>query len=143
MEMNPLVPELYCSDIVQSLDFYCNVLGFSIVYDRPEAKFAFIQRENVQLMLEELTESERKWLSGPLEKPFGRGANLQMTTSVIDELYETLRAHNIPFFLDIEEKWYRRATDTVGNRQFVVQDPDGYLLRFSQTIGTRPNVQSR
>jgi catechol 2,3-dioxygenase-like lactoylglutathione lyase family enzyme len=140
MEMNPLVPELYCSDIATSLDFYCNILGFSIVYDRPEEKFAFLQRENVQLMIEELTENDRKWLSGSLEKPFGRGINLQMKTDAIDKLYETLRASNIPFFLDIEEKWYRREADTVGNRQFVAQDPDGYLLRFSQTIGTRANA---
>jgi catechol 2,3-dioxygenase-like lactoylglutathione lyase family enzyme len=140
MQMNPLVPELYCSDIQKSLDFYCNILGFAIVYDRPEAKFAYIQREGVQLMIEELTENDRKWLSGPLEKPFGRGINLQMVTSSIDSLYETLRKHGIPLFMDIEEKWYRRAHDTVGNRQFAVQDPDGYLLRFSQTVGTKPNV---
>lgn len=138
--MNPLVPELYCLDIKKSLDFYCNVLGFSIVYDRPEAKFAFIQKEGVQLMLEEFTEKDRKWLSGPLDKPLGRGANLQMITNTIDELYEKLRSENIPLFMDIEEKWYRRAHDSVGNRQFVVQDPDGYLLRFSQTMGTRPNA---
>lgn len=140
MQMNPLVPELYCSDIQKSLNFYCNTLGFTIVYDRPEAKFAYIQREGVQLMIEELTENDRKWLSGPLEKPFGRGINLQMVTSSIDSLYETLRRYGIPLFMDIEEKWYRRANDTVGNRQFVVQDPDGYLLRFSQTVGTKPNV---
>ena len=138
--MNPLVPELYCSDIATSLNFYCNILGFSIVYDRPEAKFAFIQREGVQLMIEELTDKDRKWLSGPLEQPFGRGANLQMTTTAIDTLYEKLRAQDIPFFMEIEEKWYRREHDTVGNRQFVVQDPDGYLLRFSETIGTKPNA---
>ncbi len=140
MKMSPLVPELYCSDITKSLDFYCNVLGFSIVYDRPEAKFAYLQREGVQLMIEELTENDRKWLSGPLEKPFGRGINLQMITSSIDDLYKTVSAHGIPFFMGIEEKWYRRASDTVGNRQFVIQDPDGYLLRFSQTIGTKQNV---
>jgi hypothetical protein len=91
-------------------------------------------------MLEELTESERKWLSGPLEKPFGRGINIQMVTSSIDELYETLHSHSVLFFMNIEEKWYRRASDTVHNRQFVIQDPDGYLLRFSQTIGTKPNI---
>ena len=139
MEMNPLVPELYCTDIAKSLDFYCKILGFSIVYDRPEAKFAFIQREDVQLMLEELTEKDRKWLSGALEKPFGRGANFQMSVTGIRAFSEVLRTHHIPFFQDIEEKWYRRANDTVGNCQFVIQDPDGYLLRFSETIGTKPN----
>lgn len=140
MKIHALVPELYCSAIAKSLEFYINVLGFHVVYDRPEAKFAFIQREDVQLMLEEFTEDDRKWLNGPLEKPFGRGANFQMETNAIDELYESLRAKKIPLFVDIEEKWYRRSHDTVGNRQFVVEDPDGYMLRFSQTIGTRPNA---
>lgn len=138
MDMNPLVPELYCSDIQKSLDFYCGVLGFYIVYDRPEAKFAYIQREDVQLMIEELTEKDRKWLSGPLERPFGRGINLQMITTDIDTLYRSVQTHGVRFFLEIEEKWYRRATDYVGNKQFVIQDPDGYLLRFSQTVGTKP-----
>lgn len=138
--MNPLVPELYCSNIAKSLDFYCKILGFSIIYDRPEAKFAFIQRESIQLMMEELTDNERKWLSGPLEKPFGRGINLQMETHSIDELYKAVHKHGIRLFMDLEEKWYRRKSDTVGNRQFVIQDPDGYLLRFSQTIGTKQSV---
>lgn len=138
---NTLVPELYCSSLATSLDFYCNVLGFAVVYDRPEAGFAYIRRESVELMLEEYTEKDRKWLSGPLEKPFGRGVNFQMTTTAIDQLYENVQKNNVPLFMEIEEKWYRRASDTVGNRQFVVQDPDGYLLRFSQTIGTRPNTE--
>lgn len=38
-----------------------------------------------------------------------------------------------------EERWYERDADAIGVRQFAVQDPDGYLLRFSQTLGVRPN----
>ena len=91
-------------------------------------------------MIEEATSNDRKWLSGLLEYPFGRGINIQMVIKNIDELYENLRSHAIPLFMDIEEKWYRRAIDTVGQKQFVLQDPDGYLLRFSDTIGTKPNV---
>jgi hypothetical protein len=37
----------------------------------------------------------------------------------------------------MEEKWYRADNVYVGNRQFIVQDPDGYLLRFYQHLGTR------
>jgi hypothetical protein len=29
----------------------------------------------------------------------------------------------------------------VGNRQFVVADPDGYLLRFHEALGTRPAAE--
>ena len=40
-------------------------------------------------------------------------------------------------FLPLEEKWYRRDDVEIGVRQFIVQDPDGYLLRLSEGIGTR------
>jgi len=41
-------------------------------------------------------------------------------------------------YLALEERWYDRADDSIGVRQFAVQDPDGYLLRLTQNIGTRP-----
>lgn len=140
MDINPLVPELYCSNIQESLKFYCDVLGFTVAYERPEVKFAFLELEGAQLMLEELNDTDRTWKTGVLERPFGRGINIQIATSTIDSLAGTVRSNGIPFFVEPEEKWYRRATDTVGNKQFVIQDPDGYLLRFSQTVGTRPNA---
>ncbi|CAB3629036.1 hypothetical protein LMG26840_00581 [Achromobacter dolens] len=34
--------------------------------------------------------------------------------------------------------WYRSDAIEVGVRQFLVQDPDGYLLRFSAWVGDRP-----
>jgi hypothetical protein len=37
----------------------------------------------------------------------------------------------------MEEKWYRMNDSKVGNRQFIVLDPDGYLLRFVQDLGER------
>ena len=40
--------------------------------------------------------------------------------------------------MDVEEKWYRRDGFEVGNRQILVQDPDGYLLRFTEDLGERP-----
>ncbi len=40
--------------------------------------------------------------------------------------------------LPIEEAWYRRDDLEVGQRQLVVQDPDGYLLRLFEEIGSRP-----
>ena len=40
-----------------------------------------------------------------------------------------------PLFRDVEDVWYRHGTEYVGARELVVQDPDGYLLRFSQKLG--------
>ncbi|MNJ79105.1 hypothetical protein D3C77_770230 [compost metagenome] len=37
----------------------------------------------------------------------------------------------------IEERWYRQGGMLVGQRNFLVQDPDGYLLRFAEDLGMK------
>ena len=133
-----LVPELVCSNITSSLDFYVRVLGFSIVYQRPEERSAYLQREGAELMIEQPT--GRSFVAGELQQPYGRGLNLQVEVSGVDALYERVRATGATVFLPLEDTWYRREDTFVGNRQFIVQDPDGYLLRFFQDLGTRPVV---
>ncbi|WP_244876994.1 VOC family protein [Acidocella facilis] len=39
-----------------------------------------------------------------------------------------------------EEAWYRAGEVEVGQRQFLVMDPDGYLLRLAEDIGERPAI---
>lgn len=135
---SPLLPELYCSDIDKTLFFYTEVLGFSIVYARPEDKFARLERQATELMFEEYDPvNNRVWLLAPLEYPFGRGISFQIDTTDVDALYKKVQASSATVFLPIEEKWYRAHGTYLGNRQFIVQDPDGYLLRFAQDIGTR------
>ncbi len=36
-----------------------------------------------------------------------------------------------------EQKWYRAGAVETGVSQFLVQDPDGYLIRFSALLGER------
>lgn len=93
-------------------------------------------------MLDEISENfqkgiKRTWLSGVLEKPFGRGINLEIRTENVDELYSRVQQSGATIFLPIEEKWYRMKEVEVGNRQFIVLDPDGYILRFAENIGAR------
>jgi catechol 2,3-dioxygenase-like lactoylglutathione lyase family enzyme len=138
MPNNKLIPELYCSDLQRSLAFYTGVLGFNVLYARPEERFAFLEREGAQLMLEQSTNPARTWLTGELTPPFGRGINFQIEVRDVDALYAAVQAAQAPIFLAMEEKWYRRDTTLLGNRQFLVLDPDGYLLRFFQDLGARP-----
>jgi len=141
--MSSLLPELYCSNIEKTLAFYVGVLGFSIVYQRPEDKFARLERQGTELMFEELDlVNNRVWLLAALEYPFGRGISFQIDTTDVDVLYKNILAANASIFLPIEEKWYRADNKYLGNRQFIVQDPDGYLLRFAQDIGTKDHVPS-
>jgi catechol 2,3-dioxygenase-like lactoylglutathione lyase family enzyme len=133
-----LTPELYCSNIQSSLAFYTKLLGFDIQYQREEEGFVMLERQGSRIMLEEIRKnSERIWLNAPLEIPFGRGVNFEIKTDNIEELYARVKNAGVKIFLPIEEKWYRANNVYLGNRQFIVQDPDGYMLRFAQDLGER------
>jgi catechol 2,3-dioxygenase-like lactoylglutathione lyase family enzyme len=132
------VPELICSDLEESLQFYIALLGFVVLYARPEDRFAFLEREGAELMLEQPKTHDRLWPNAELVKPFGRGVNFEIKVSNVDQLHSAIVAARKDCFLPLEERWYRRDDLELGVRQFAVQDPDGYLIRLSQSIGNRP-----
>jgi len=133
----PMTPEFVCTDIKQSLEFYVGVLGFQIQYERPEEGFAMLERQGSRIMLDELREGKRSWLSGTLEYPFGRGINFQIDTTDASGLYEKVKQSGAKIILDLEEKWYRADNILLGNRQFIVLDPDGFMLRFAEDLGEK------
>ncbi|MFE5430816.1 hypothetical protein [Peribacillus simplex] len=47
--------------------------------------------------------------------------------------------YQYPIKIEIQENWYRADTKLVGQKEFLIMDPDGYLLRFVQTLGEREN----
>ena len=124
---NSLIPELSVSNIDISKKFYLD-LGFKIRYERKENKFCFLQLEENQIMIEENNDN---WNTGKLEHPYGRGINLSMTVSNIEKMYEILKEKNIKFFLDLEIHEYRIDDKISYDKEFLIQDPDGYLLRFN------------
>lgn len=135
-----LVPELSVSDWQRSRAFYCDFLGFTCRYDRPEEGFAYLALGKAHLMIDQIGLG-RTFDNGhaPKNHPFGRGLNLQIEVDSIGPLLAALELADWPLFLPVEEKWYRRGAEETGNRQFVVADPDGYLLRFYQDLGSRPS----
>lgn len=135
-----MVPELYVTALPASLAFWRDLLGFRVLYDRPEQGFAAIERDGVEFMLEEYETgpSERCWDTGAREKPYGRGINFEITVVDVAPLLTALQQAAWPLFFGPEERWYRiNVSEETGVHQFLVQDPDGYLLRFSQSLGRR------
>ncbi|MCP4395361.1 MAG: VOC family protein [Alphaproteobacteria bacterium] len=137
MHFNKLIPELLVSDIETSIKFYLQDLGFTTKYSRKDEGFAFLEKEGAQIMLEQLQPNNRFTNTIP-DHPFGRGINFQIDIADVDALYSNLQSKGYPIFSLMEEKWYRCDDVLEGDRQFVVADPDGYLLRFSTGIGQRP-----
>lgn len=132
-----LVPELDVRDLEALLAFYVGVLGFAVRYQRPEERFAYLERGGAELMLQAAAGPGRRFRTAPLEPPFGRGVNFQIRVTDAAALLAAARNAAAEVVVDLEERWYRRGDGEVGNRQFVVTDPDGYLLRFFEDLGAR------
>lgn len=134
-----LIPELSVTDWRASLRFYEDMLGFTCAYDRPDEGFAFLTLGEVSLMIDQmdLGRSFDTALTAT-DRPFGRGINLQIQVTDLSPILARLTEANWPLVLPLEDRWYRRGILETGNRQIVVADPDGYLLRFFQDLGQRP-----
>ena len=127
MKFNSLIPELSVSNIERSKKFYLS-LGFKIMYERKENKFIFLQLEENQIMIEE---NNGNWDTGLMEYPYGRGINISMTIKDIDKLYKKIKEKNIKLFLGLETHEYRVNNIISYDKEFLIQDPDGYLLRLN------------
>ena len=128
MKFNSLIPELTVDDIERTKDFYVNKLGFMIEYERPENKFAFLSFYGNQIMFEE---NNGHWSVGELEHPYGRGINFEMAVPDAAEMYKKIQEQNIIPFRELMENRYREDGNTIVQHEFLIQDPDGYLLRFA------------
>ena len=71
----------------------------------------------------------------PLVYPFGNGINFQLEVEDATAIFDKLKNNNYKIIFDMEENWYRQDNKLLGNKEFLVQDPDGYLLRISEDLG--------
>ena len=129
-----LVPELGVTDLDASLRFWCGLIGFAVAYDRPAARFAYLTRGPAQIMLCQIN---GRWETGELRRPFGRGLNFQMMIDRLDLLLQAIEAASWPIYEGPSEAWYRVGAAEEGQRECLVQDPDGYLLRLAESLGRR------
>ena len=128
MKYNDLIPELVVSNINNSKDFYVNMLGFKVEYEREEDKFIFISLGNIQLMLEEGSKEELS----QMKYPFGKGINFTFGVNNIDELYSKFKIKKSLLKRDIEIREFRVNDEIIYVKEFSIIDPDGYFIRISE-----------
>lgn len=132
---SPLVPELTVTDIECSLSFYV-AAGFSVRFRRTDPAFAYLELGQAQLMLEQ--EHAEGWNVVPLDRPLGRGINFQVEVPDAETVLTALQSLGFQPFRGIKDTWYSvSVSQQEGQREFLVQDPDGYLMRFAQYLGRR------
>ena len=128
MNYNAVIPEFMVSNLEQSRSFYCDLLGFTIEYERPEENFLFLSLEDCQLMLEEGAKDELAKLS----YPFGRGVNISFGIKDVPSLYQKLLEADYPIHRPLTKREFRVGDSFIYPHEFAVLDPDGYFLRFSE-----------
>ena len=128
MDFNNLIPELSVFDIVQTKNFY-EELGFKIEYERPEVKFVFMSFQDSQFMFEQIHDDG--WNTGELSYPLGRGINFSIAVEDVEELYKLVKTLNFEIYKELTRNKYQVNGTEETQIEFLIQDPNGYLLRFT------------
>ena len=128
MDFNKMIPELSVFDIEQTKRFY-NDLGFKIEYERPEEKFVFMSFQDSQFMFEQI--HDNGWNIGELIYPLGRGINFSIAVDDIEGLYKLVKTLNLEIYRELNRSIYQVSGTEETQTEFLIQDPNGYLLRFT------------
>lgn len=135
MNFLPILAEFTITNIAKSLNFYVNIIGFKVEYQRENPNFVFLSYNGSQIMIQELRPGEKE--IERLEYPFGRGINFQIEANNVQTIINSLEKNRYPLKKGIKDSWYKAGKKSYGCREILVMDPDGYLLRFSEELGER------
>lgn len=129
------ITEMMVSDYPASFAFWTEVLGFAPSFIRPEQKLAhLVHPDGAQVMV---YERDGDWEVATMEPPFGRGVVVQVFVAHVGAVAARVEAAGVPFYVGLREKWRDWGDRMGGQREFLVQDPDGYLVMVAQRIGER------
>ena len=128
MDFNNMIPELSVFDILQTKNFY-EELGFKIEYERQEEKFVFMSFQDSQFMFEQI--HDEGWNTGELIYPLGRGINFSIAVDDIENLYTLVKSKKLEIFKRLTKSVYLVNGIEEIQMEFLIQDPNGYLLRFT------------
>lgn len=123
-----MIPELSVFDIERTKKIY-RELGFKIEYERTEDKFVFMSFQDSQFMFEQIHDDG--WNIGELVYPLGRGINFSIAVDDIEELYKLVNSLNIELYRELTRNIYQVNGIEEMQIEFLIQDPNGYLLRFT------------
>ena len=128
MDFNNLIPELSVFDILQTKKFY-KELGFKIEYERQKEKFIFMSFQDSQFMFEQI--HDEGWNTGELTYPLGRGVNFSIAVDDIENLYTLVKSKRLEIYKKLTKSVYLVNGIEEIQMEFLIQDPNGYLLRFT------------
>ena len=105
------------------------------MFSRPEERFAYLRREGATCSSSPPAAASSSPRSST---PTAAAACPRSGSATSQSLYANVEAAGTEVHIPLEQKWYLIEDELAGNYQFVVADPDGYLLRFTQDLGRKP-----
>jgi uncharacterized glyoxalase superfamily protein PhnB len=136
-KIKKLTPNLMVKDIQETVKFYQEVLGFSLVMAVPETpngmdshlengkKYVWAQVENgsIEIMFQE-EKSFKEDIPVLSNISLGASASLYMEQEDIENFYASLQG-KAEIIKELFTTWY-------GMKEFYVRDPNGYILCFGE-----------
>jgi len=125
-ELQKLTPNLIVANVQRSIDFYRDVLEFTVTQTVPDQGpfvFAIVQRGGVEMFLNapEPAHAEYPLLA---DRPLGGTLTLFMHVKGIRDAHTQLQSR-VNVVMPLEKKWY-------GVTEFAFTDPDGYVITFAE-----------
>ncbi len=125
--LNSLTPNLMVNDVEETIEYYTDILGFTLLKTVPEVgviDWAMVKRNNVMLMFQSAKSLKDELPKLKAQKP-GGGLTFYIKVDKITELHEELVDNEVEIIADLESTFY----DTL---EFSIVDINGYILTFSE-----------
>jgi len=125
--LNALTPNLMVNDVEETVEYYTDVLGFTLLMTVPETgklDWAMVKRNEVVIIFQTVKSlsSELPRLQGA--KP-GGGLTFYIKVDRITEIHEELYNNEVEIISDVESTFYNTI-------EFSIVDLNGYILTFSE-----------
>lgn len=123
-----MTPNLMVGDVQATIDFYKNILGFSVVASVPNEKtrlqFAILVKDEFNLMIQERSNFIEEYPSLKVSK-VQPSISLYIQVNNFESFYNELKSH-YPIISDIHSTFY-------GSKEFAIEDNNGYVLTFTES----------
>jgi catechol 2,3-dioxygenase-like lactoylglutathione lyase family enzyme len=123
-----ITPNLLVRDVAKSLEFYRDVLGFTMgqtVPDQPPYVFVWLKRNDVSVFLNDLNAAAHDYPEAA-KLPQGGTAALFFVISGVDA-YHAEVAPKATVIMPLKTQFY-------GMREFAITDPDGHIITFAERV---------
>lgn len=126
------IPALPVKAIVQSVSFYRDLLGFTLIHQ--DGGFAIVRRDNAEIHLWEADDESWQTRSGGAAVVSGAESFIAGTASCRIEVQGVNDLHQVMQPLNILHPNAPLSEQPWGTREFAVLDPDNNLITFFERM---------